>query len=194
MNSVQSVVPLMTGLRNRLVKCIMPNQKSYRMEDLSVAFLRTICAANGYSVGEINHDNDGLDIVVRCKGKPQDDCIRVSPSVDIQLKSSYSKITINADGSINYALEVKNYESLIDTARIEPLILVVFYMPVEEDQWIEQTPDWLKIRKCAYWISLKGRSRTDNTETITINLPSDHLLTKESLKDIMVKISKEIPL
>ena len=172
----------------------MPNQKSLMMEDMSVAFLRTICAANGYSVGDINHDNDGVDIVVRCKGKPQDDCIRVSPSVDIQLKSSYSRITENADGSINYVLEVKNYESLIDTTRIEPLILVVFHMTIAEEQWIEQTSDWLKIRKCAYWISLRGRSHTDNKETITITLPSDHLLTKDSLKDIMVKISKEIPL
>ena len=89
-------------------------------------------------------------------------------------------------------LKLRTMNPVIDTTRIEPLILVVFHMPVEEDQRIEQTPNWIKIWKCAYWISLKGRTHTDNKETITITLPSDHRLTKDSLKEIMVKISKEI--
>lgn len=55
----------------------MPNQKGLKMEDMSIAFLRTICAANGYSVGDINHDNDGVDIVVRCKGKPEEESIAI---------------------------------------------------------------------------------------------------------------------
>ena len=43
----------------------MPNQKSLRMEDMSEAFLRALCAANGYSISITNHDNDGLDGVKR---------------------------------------------------------------------------------------------------------------------------------
>ena len=40
----------------------IPNQKSVRMEDMSDAFLRALCAANGYSISITYHDNDGLDI------------------------------------------------------------------------------------------------------------------------------------
>lgn len=172
----------------------MPNQKSLMMEDMSVAFVQALCAANGYSISKCNHDNDGWDLSIECKGKPAEDSIMYSPAIQVQLKSSYSKIRENEDGSISYSLEVKNYKTLIENNRMIPQILVVFYMPQEEEHWIEQTPDWLKIKKCAFWISLRGLTDTDNKESITITLPSDHLLTKDTLKDIMVRTSKQLPL
>lgn len=169
----------------------MPNQQSIRMEDMSEAYLRALCAANGYSIDRCVHDNDGVDVTVKCKGKVNDESIYFSPSLDIQLKSSYSKIKENEDGSITYSLEVKNYKSLIDEHRMIPLILVVFQMHNDENLWIEQTSDWLKITKCAYWICLKGGADTTNTSTVNINIPAQNLLTKESLKSIMLRISKQ---
>lgn len=158
---------------------------------MSETYLRALCAAKGYSVGKTNHDNDGVDIEVECRGRVADDSIKESTVMKVQLKSSYARITEHEDGSITYALEVKNYNSLIAPDRFVPLILVVFHMPREEAQWIEQTTDWLKIKKCAYWISLKGKADTDNTETISIKIPAENLLTKDSLKEIMRKISRE---
>ena len=35
------------------------------------------------------------------------------------------------------------------------------------------------------------RADTDNTETISIKIPAENLLTKDSLKEIMRKISRE---
>ena len=169
----------------------MPNDQKLRMEDMSEAFLRALCAANGYSIEKSNHDNEGVDIGLECKGKVAEDSVKHSTELKVQLKSSYANITVNDDGSITYKLEVKNYKYLIDTKRMVPLILVVFHMPREEAQWIEQTNDWLKIKKCAYWISLKGWNDTDNTETISIRIPSNNLLTKDSLKEILYKMSKE---
>lgn len=169
----------------------MPNPEQIRMEDMSEAYVRALCAADGYSVEKGNHDNDGVDITVSCKGKPLDSCKRKSPKLDIQLKSSYSKITVNSDGSISYPLEVKNYNWLIDTERITPFILVVFLMPDDETQWLEHTIDWLKIKKCAYWISLRGKSATTNTSSVTIKIPPTNILTKDTLRDLMVKIAND---
>ena len=146
----------------------MPNQQSLRMEDMSEAYLRALCAANGYSIDRGDHDNDGVDVTIKCKGKVDNDSIYYSPSLDIQLKASFSRIQEHEDGSITYPLEVKNYKSLIDSHRMIPLILVVFQMHNDENLWIEQTSDWLKITKCAYWISLKGQPDTNNTSTINI--------------------------
>lgn len=169
----------------------MPNQQSIRMEDMSEAYLRALCAANGYSIDRCCHDNDGVDVTVKCKGKVADESVYFSPALDIQLKSSYSKIKEHEDGSITYSLEVKNYKSLIDTHRMIPLILVVFQMYNDENLWIEQTSDWLKITKCAYWICLKGHPDTTNTSTVSIDIPAQNLLTKDSLKRIMLRISKQ---
>ena len=169
----------------------MPNTKQLKMEDMSEAYLRALCAANGFSIDRSNHDNDGYDVEISCKGCIDPASRVYSPKLDIQLKSSYSKITLQDDGSITFSLEVKNYKTLIQTDRMVPQILVVFHMYNDEALWLEHTTDWLKITKCAYWISLKGHEDTENEHTININIPSDHVLTKESLKDIMVKISKQ---
>lgn len=168
----------------------MPNTQQLRMEDMSEAYLRALCAANGYTIDKREHDSDGVDIGLVCSDKVADDSILESTELKIQLKSSYANITEHEDGSITYKLEVKNYKSLISTKRMIPLILVVFHMPREEAQWIEQTTDWLKIKKCAYWISLKGKPDTDNTDKISIRIPAENLLTKDSLKEIMCKASK----
>jgi hypothetical protein len=171
----------------------MPNTKQIKMEDMSVAYLRALCAANGYTLKNEEHDNDGVDITVKCKGKPADDSLRVSPSFDVQLKSSSSPslINVNEDGSVTYKLEVKNYNILIDPDRFNPIILVVLVMKENEDDWLEQTVDYLKMTKCAYWISLKGLEHSNNTERKTITIPANHVLSRESLKDIMIKVSKD---
>lgn len=169
----------------------MPNEKPIKMEDMSEAYLRALCAYNGYSIVKVEHDNDGLDIGVRCKGKADPSSSLCSSEFEVQLKSTYAKITIQEDGSVKYVLDAQNYNWLVNSNRMIPLILVVFHMHNDESLWLEQTQDWLKITKCAYWISLKGRPETNNTNTVTIEIPATNVLNKESLREIMVKVSKQ---
>lgn len=169
----------------------MPNTQQLKMEDMSETYLRALCAANGFSIDRGIHDNDGYDVEISCKGYVDSDSKLYSPKLDVQLKSSYSNITQHDDGSITYSLDVKNYKTLIQTTRMIPLILVVLHMHRDESLWLEHTKDWLKITKCAYWISLKGREEIENKSTININIPSENILTKETLMDIMIKISKQ---
>lgn len=161
-----------------------------KMEDMSEAYVRALCACNGFSVDRPNRDNDGYDIVVGCTNFVCENSKVRSPYIHVQLKSSYSNITVNQDNSISYKLEVKNYNQLISNRAI-PLILIVFHMYENENSWIEQTADWLKITKCAYWISLKNAQATENKTSITIKIPGENLLTKESLFEIMRKVSME---
>ena len=44
----------------------MPNPKQTMMEDMSIAFVRALCAANGYSISSCEHDNDGFDMEINC--------------------------------------------------------------------------------------------------------------------------------
>lgn len=170
----------------------MPNTKQIKMEDMSVAYLTALCAANGYNIYTSDHDNEGVDRTISCKGYPAEGCIIKSARIDIQLKSSASPDIIkrNDDGSLTYRLEVKNYESLRDEHRATPLILVVLFMHDDENLWIENNIDYLKITRCAYWISLRGRKPTELKERISITIPAGNQLTKESLKKIMIKVAK----
>lgn len=168
----------------------MPNPIQLRQEDMSVAYLTALCAANGYTLMKEDHDNDGVDRTIKCKGKPEETCVRTSPKLDVQLKACYSNhLRFNSDGSVIYDLEAKNYNILVDKERITPIILVVLNMHEDEALWIDQTRDYLKITKCAYWICLMGQPSTQNVATKTITIPASNILSKESLKKIMIKVA-----
>lgn len=44
------------------------------------------------------------------------------------------------------------------------------------------------MRRCGYWLSLKGLPETQNTESITVYLPRQQLFTVNALKNIMQQI------
>lgn len=168
----------------------MPNTIQERMEDMSIAYVQALSAYNGYSVDEIKRDNDGVDLSIKCKGKVIDESQLISIQLNVQMKSSYSTITYDKHGNIHYPLETKNYNILVETRLSTPTILILLEMHREESNWIEHTTDFLKITKCAYWMSLKGQERTENTGTKTIVIPKENILTPEALKSLMIKISK----
>ncbi len=163
-----------------------------RMEDISEAYVRAVAAQAGYTVERKARDNDGVDVSVECKGKPCAESLLASPKLDIQLKSTYSedKFKHDANGDIVFTLEVKNYRHLINTQRYIPIILVVLHMPQDENSWIVHTPDHLKVHKCAYWVNLQGLEDTPNTTSINIVIPKTQFFDPQSLRTLMIKISK----
>ncbi|MEM9927463.1 MAG: DUF4365 domain-containing protein [Cyanobacteria bacterium P01_D01_bin.50] len=44
------------------------------------------------------------------------------------------------------------------------------------------------LRRCGYWLSLKGQPETQNTESITVYLPRQQLFTVSAIKNIMEQI------
>lgn len=163
-----------------------------RMEDISEAYVRAVAAQVGYKVERKSRDNDGVDVSIECKGKPCAESILASPKLDIQLKSTFSddKFKYNDNGDIVYTLEVKNYRHLISTQRYTPIILVVLHMPQDASTWIVHTPDHLKVLKCAYWVNLQGLEDTANTSSINIVIPKMQFFDPQSLKTLMIKVSK----
>ena len=103
----------------------MPNTKQESMEDVSLAYMQALCASNGYTMEKVSRDNDGIDVKVECKGKPREDCRRISPELAIQLKATYSKFHKKENGNYSFVLEAKNYKKLIQADRFVPIILVV---------------------------------------------------------------------
>lgn len=173
----------------------MPNPLQTRMEDMSFAYLQAICAKNGYDIATTPHDNDCVDCTIICNGYPIENADKkhtmCSPKVDVQLKASFSGIVLLENGDIQYDIPSRNYNYLVNSQRFIPYILVLLVMHRDEELWIEQTVDWLKITKCAYWISLKGQEPTENKSSKRIVIPCANVLTADALKEMMVKISKQ---
>lgn len=165
------------------------NGLTLQMEDLSKSYLMALVAKNGYSISDWSHDTDGVDTSVSCKGYPAEGCLLFSPRLDIQLKSSYSKIKIKQNGDLTYALEAKNYKRLNQKNACIPSILVLLHMFEDQSLWLEHTTDYLKITKCAYWVSLKNADETNNSSSVTVTIPKENIFSHEALKAIMIKVA-----
>lgn len=107
--------------------------------------------------------------------------------VDYQLKSS-SNITIN-NNLVEYDLEAKNYNDLVDPDVGTPRILFLYHMPKDFKEYITVTQNSTVFKYCAWWYSLKDQPPTTNSHTKRIKIPVENIVTKDSLKNIM-KLAK----
>ena len=89
----------------------MPNTPQESMEDVSIAYMQGLCAYNGYTLSIERRDNDGVDITIKCKGYPSttSGCLKYSPTLDIQLKSSFARFKQKRNGDITFILDFQRF-------------------------------------------------------------------------------------
>jgi len=154
-------------------------------ENLSDGFVRLLMAKNRLKVHKPESD-DGVDLNVapvdkfeRANGKfTYTDSDRF---LGIQLKcTTEDKVKLKKNGNYSYNLRVKNYEDLVRNKQKEPrykeLILVVFILPKNEDDWFNIYDDYIHLSKNAFWYypsitdSLERTVSKDSDSTITIEI------------------------
>ncbi len=149
---------------------------------LSESYLQAVCSFSGYVIYKNNYDT-GMDFHIKklklTNGKPRE----VPLGIDIQLKSTTNfKIE---DDVIKYQLENKNYNQLVETNVGIKRILVLFLMPEGKENWLNQTTDFLTLKKCAYWCTLQGKMKTQNEDSkTTIAIPLKNIFSEESLNEM----------
>ena len=146
------------------------------MEALSRVFVRAVAARAGYDTATPEFDRDSIDLTIRAGGG-------VRPALDLQLKAT-AGLGDPKDGVFRFRLKRKNYEDLRAGTRI-PRLLVVLSLPEDEREWMTMTPDKLILRKCAYWLNLRGWKETGNRTSVTVPVPERNLFTVEALRDLM---------
>jgi hypothetical protein len=168
-----------------LVKFMMPDSEI--QSKLSEAYLEAICCTSGNNLYRPVYDC-GIDWQIKplklLNGKPRE----IGIGLDLQLKATFDfKIE---EYMIKYQLENKNYNQLIEKNVGIKRILVLFLMPKKRDEWINQTPESLILRKCAYWCSLEGMKIAENEKSkTTIEIPIKNIFCKNALKEIFDKIN-----
>lgn len=156
-------------------------------EELSYAYVHAVASRAGFFVENVRKDLDSIDITISARGKVADDSVLLSPKLDIQLKAS--AVLEPSDGIIPFKLPIKNYNDLRGTT-MAPRILVVLQLHKEENLWLSGDCNELKLRKCAYWLSLKGAPEIENETNKTVYIPEANFFGLDSLKVLMTKASK----
>ncbi len=109
------------------------------------------------------------------------------PRLEFQAKATARNLVIGDE--IYFPLSVKNYNDL-RVESIIPRVLIVLIMPQESREWVNQTDDELCLRHCAYWLTLRGRLSTRNTDNITVHVPMANMLGSDQLIDMMQRIER----
>jgi hypothetical protein len=153
---------------------------THRQEQFSNAFVQAVAAVAGCAAAKPSVDNDSIDWTLSNR-------LPRRPKLDIQLKC-----TVNDGGTenvIRFPLLIKNYNELILTYLSNPRIMVLVVVPQQIGDWIEQQPEQLALRRCAYWVSLLGLEESDNETTVTVQVPRANLFTVDALEAIMQRIN-----
>lgn len=161
--------------------------EAHTKEELSFAYTQTISALAGMGCEQRKRDygvDGSIHEIVYSKHRRR--YVESGHNIDFQLKA-----TVNAkvnNGIILYDLEVKNYRDLIDTEVGTPRILILYVMPREKEKWVEILDDEVKLRKCAYWCSLRGLPDVSNKNRVRIKIKEEQRLTPECLLLLMNKV------
>lgn len=158
-------------------------------EMFSYAYIEAVDSVAGYSIFRKDRpmDNAGIDLSIEAP-EPVEEVI--FPRIDAQVKCTASE-TIIKENCIKFPLPVNNYKTLINPRAILPLILIVVLVPSNINDWLKITEEDILMKKCGYWVSLRGQKPTKNTNSITVELPRQNLLTPTNLKEMMEKAARK---
>lgn len=154
-------------------------------EQFSYAYIYAIASTAGYSfqIAAKPLDFDGIDIILA--GSGEEGLIRY-PRLELQVKCT--SLNVISDEIIRYPLAVKNYNDLRVENIQTPRLLVIVVVPEQLDNWLSQSQQELCLKYCGYWVSLRGKSPTENQTTITVSLPRQNIFNVEALKNLMQRI------
>jgi len=167
------------------------------MELISKDYLKTVAHKTGYV--NFNAEKDfGVDLHFR-KVIKIDELRRIFDDgfgVDIQLKSTHEKSISYTSDFLKYNFDVKNYNDLIDRQKRKapiPLILILFIVPNNTDDFVNVSAEQLIVKKCAYWFQIDETviEYSDNKSNITISIPKEQIVTMDFFPMIFNKLFRK---
>lgn len=155
-------------------------------EDLSIAYLRAICAKDETTFNLLFRDEDGSDVDLNKNIITLNGC-KMNSNIRVQLKSTSSKSFYEfTETHIIYKAKKKCYNDLVSN-RCTPLYLFLLILPEEEDEFINFTIEQLIIKKCMYWVKLDMGEPKTTEAFVKINIDINNYLSPEILGEIMEK-------
>jgi len=163
--------------------------------ELSYAYRHAVAARAGIACQPATRsfDNVGVDVELMAAGDFGPDLPR-EVFFHVQLKATIERPAVRADKLAYFLRGTEAYDRLRADAVTVPRVLVVLFLPSEPGEWLRQTEQQLALRRCAYWVSLRGAPETSNTGGQTIYLPRSQVLSPRGLLDLAGRMVRgEVP-
>ncbi len=166
--------------------------RNQRQEALSRAYVRAVAARAGVICADSTLDF-GIDLFLRAVTARNGGFADTGPQLDVQLKST-TRAELR-DAQVIHDLEVRAHDVLRPSAAgVTPRVLVLLVLPEDESQWVTQTVDELILRRCAYWLSLRGAEPTTSHTTVRIAIPIAQVFSAEAVVTLLNRLKQgEMP-
>ena len=156
---------------------------AHQKESLSRAYVQIIAARCGLSWSSPSPDY-GVDIILHNVEEMDGQFVQSGYPLEIQVKSTSAAILEKSE--VKYDMEIGAFKKLRNPSVVTAgRILVLLVLPEDESEWTTVTDENLILRRCAYWLSLKGRDAVDNQSKVRINIPRENVFSDRALRDIM---------
>lgn len=159
--------------------------------ELSYAYLHAVASKIGVGckISTRHEDNRGIDAQLTCWEKFGDSYIE-EIDLKVQLKAT-KQIPSETDSHFSYFFKgIKQYDFLREKPKRNHRFLIVLFLPEDASEWLNVNSEQLILKKCAYWVSLRGAEDSTNESGQTIYLPKKQMLTPDNLLSIFEKISR----
>lgn len=165
--------------------------------ELSYAYIHAVAAhaSMACEVAGRHSDNAGVDAKITAWGPFPNGGYRDEVDIKVQLKATKSLPTV-VGGCFSYSLAgINQYDDLRSDAISTPRILVVLFLPNDAAEWLHHSENALSLRRCAYWVSLRGAPESTNKTAQTVYIPQKQIFDSVALEGLASSISRsEIPL
>jgi hypothetical protein len=161
--------------------------RNHRQEALCRAYIQAIAARSGMS-SSMPAPDYGTDLSLHDIETHGNRRSESGYRLDIQAKST--TLAKMGPTQLRYDLRLKDYEYLRHPAPGCPRFLVVLILPRDEADWVAQSEAELLVRRCAYWVGLKGRGSTTNRKQVRVAIPRANVFSVEALQDLMQRYKR----
>ena len=155
-------------------------------EALSLRYIELVAAFNGYKTSS-SYPDYGTDLEIKevdfrieNQGKRY---LETGRELKLQLKATTENSIVVENESIKYDLNATTFNDLLVRKNSKsPLILILFVLPSDKNNWLTITDNELIASKCAYWFFPDNIDlSTPNTATKRIEISKNNIISSETL-------------
>jgi len=159
--------------------------------ELSYAYLHAVASRAGMSCrdGNRHEDGNGIDAALTAWLPPAAGRLLTEVDLKVQLKATIADPEDDG-GHLHYRLaKASRYNDLRCESVSAPRILVVLFLPRDDQDWIRHTSDQLVLKRCAFWVSLRGAPDITG-DSVKVKLPSAQRFAPDTLAGLVDRLSR----
>jgi hypothetical protein len=152
----------------------------------NISLLHPVVVAAGCTLEKIDYDFNKVDCaLIGCNWD-------LTPQLNAQLKATSSNFTVCEDEqTIKYPLDAATFNKLAGNNFV-PTVLVLAILPKNENDRVVEREDEIILKGSLYWVYIQA-TKTNNTSTVTIDIPLKNKLSIQAIKKIMGRLNDHGP-